>query len=344
MKIQTHHGSLAEHNWLKFFLAPVLRETYLFRYINYIDSYDICRTMTKIESWFKAFRLRTLPLSFSSVILGSMLALYRDAFQFPILIGALTTTLFLQILSNLANDYGDFKNGIDNDKRLGPQRSVQSGIIKPHQMVVGMIICALLALASGLWLLYEVSKTTDIAVVLTFLFIGLLAVAAALKYTVGKNPYGYKGFGDIAVFLFFGITGVAGTYFLHTNEIAWPELLPAVSIGLLATGVLNLNNLRDIENDREQGKRTLVVIMGLKYAKRYHSFLIFGAIAAIFLYTFLRYHSNYQFLFLMAVPLLVQNVIIVSKSTNPSAFDAELKKLAVATLLFAITIGIGLNY
>lgn len=300
--------------------------------------------MTKIESWFKAFRLRTLPLSFSSVILGSMLALYRDSFQLYILIGALTTTLFLQILSNLANDYGDFKNGIDNDRRLGPQRSVQSGIIKPHQMVVGMIICAILALASGIWLLYEVSKTTDLIIVLTFLVIGLLAIAAALKYTVGKNPYGYQGLGDIAVFLFFGITGVAGTYFLHTNEIAWQELLPAVSIGLLATGVLNLNNLRDIENDREQGKRTLVVMMGLKHAKLYHTLLIFGAIAIIFLYTFLRFHTNYQFLFLVAVPMLIQNVIVVSRSTNSSAFDGELKKLAIATLIFAITIGIGLNY
>lgn len=175
-----------------------------------------------------------------------MLALYHDSFQLPILIAALTTTLFLQVLSNLANDYGDFKNGIDNENRLGPQRTVQSGEIKPHHMLVGIIICGALALASGIWLLYEAAKTTNIVIVLSFLLLGLLAIAAAVKYTVGKNPYGYRGLGDIAVFLFFGITGVAGTYFLHTNTIDWPELLPAVAIGMLATGVLNLNNLRDI--------------------------------------------------------------------------------------------------
>lgn len=273
-----------------------------------------------------------------------MLALYHDSFQLPILIAALTTTLFLQVLSNLANDYGDFKNGIDNENRLGPQRTVQSGEIKPNHMLVGIIICGALALASGIWLLYEAAKTTNIVIVLSFLLLGLLAIAAAVKYTVGKNPYGYRGLGDIAVFLFFGITGVAGTYFLHTNTIDWPELLPAVAIGMLATGVLNLNNLRDIENDRQQGKRTLAVILGVKRTKIYHTILVFGAIAIVFAYTFLRYHSNYQFLFLIAVPMLVQNVIVVSRSTNATAFDAELKKLAIATLIFAITIGIGLNY
>ena len=309
-----------------------------------MDSYDLCATMAKIESWFKAFRLRTLPLSFSSVILGSMLALYKDGFQPAILIGALTTTLFLQILSNLANDYGDHKNGIDNDNRLGPKRSVQSGEISPRQMVVGIVICSILAFASGLWLLYEVSKKADLTIVLSFLILGLLAIGAAIKYTVGKNPYGYKGLGDIAVFLFFGITGVAGTYFLHTNQMAWQELLPAVSIGLLATGVLNLNNLRDIENDRDSNKRSLVVIMGLKKAKIYHGFLILGAIASVFIYTLLEYHSNYQFLFLIAVPMLIQNMLVVFRSTSSSEFDAELKKLALATLIFAITIGIGLNY
>lgn len=300
--------------------------------------------MTKISVWFRAFRLRTLPLSFSSVILGSLLALYHDSFQIYILIGALTTTLFLQILSNLSNDYGDFKNGIDNDKRLGPKRSVQSGAIKPRQMMVGIVICAIFALVSGIWLLYEASKTINLTRLGSFLILGFIAIAAAIKYTVGKNPYGYQGFGDIAVFLFFGITGVAGTYFLHTNTIDWPELLPAISIGMLATGVLNLNNLRDIENDREQGKRTIAVILGVKKTKLYHSILVFGAIALIFVYTALRYHSVYQFLFLVSLPMLIQNVIVVSRSTRATAFDAELKKLAIATLIFAITTGIGLNY
>ena len=270
--------------------------------------------------------------------------MHKDAFQVTILIGALTTTLFLQVLSNLANDYGDFKNGIDNDKRMGPLRSVQSGEITSSQMLTGIIICAILSFISGLWLLFEVSKTTNLTVVISFLIIGLLAIGAAIKYTIGKKPYGYRGLGDIAVFFFFGIAGVAGTYFLHTNEINWLQLLPAVSIGFLATGVLNLNNLRDIENDRDSGKRSLVVLMGLEKAKIYHAFLIIGAIAVITLYTFLNFHSSYQFLFLVAVPMLLQNVIVVFRSSQPSQFDPELKKLAIATLIFAVTTGLGLNY
>lgn len=309
-----------------------------------MDSYDLCATMAKIESWFKAFRLRTLPLSFSTVILGSMLAVYKGGFQPAILIGTLTTTLFLQILSNLANDYGDYKNGIDNDNRLGPKRSVQSGEITAKQMAVAIVICAIFAFISGLWLLYEVSKKADITIVLTFLVLGLLAIGAAIKYTVGKNPYGYIGLGDIAVFLFFGIVGVSGTYFLHTNQLEWRELLPAVSIGLLATGVLNLNNMRDIENDRNSNKRSLVVIMGLPKAKLYHGLLILGAIASVLIYTFLEYHSPYQFLFLFAVPMLIQNMLVVFRSTRSSEFDGELKKLAIATLIFAITTGLGLIY
>ncbi len=273
-----------------------------------------------------------------------MLALYTDEFQLPILIGTLTTTLFLQVLSNLANDYGDFKNGIDNENRVGPMRSLQSGEITPNQMLMGMVICSLLALASGIWLLYEASKTAEIAIVIFFLIIGLLAIGAAIKYTVGKRPYGYNGLGDLAVFVFFGITGVLGTYFLHTNHLGWAELLPAISIGLLATGVLNLNNMRDIDNDRNSGKRTLVVIMGLKNAKIYHTALIIGAIVVIFAYTFFTYHSAYQFLFLISLPMLLQNVMVVIRSKRSSEFDAELKKLAIATLIFALTTGIGLNY
>lgn len=295
-------------------------------------------------SWFRAFRLRTLPLSFSSIILGSLLALWKGSFYVEILIGALMTTLFLQILSNLANDYGDFKNGLDNQNRVGPERSVQSGEISLNAMRNAIILFSILAFSSGLWLLNAASRSIDFGTLIIFLSIGVLAILAALKYTIGKKPYGYRGMGDIAVFLFFGLTGVAGTYFLHTNELSWEEFLPAISIGLLATGVLNLNNMRDEENDRNSGKRSLVVIMGQKKAKIYHSFLIFGAIASAVTFTLLHFHSIYQFLFLLAVPMLLQNLIVVFRNQKPSDLDSELKKLALATLIFAVTMGVGLNY
>jgi 1,4-dihydroxy-2-naphthoate octaprenyltransferase len=180
--------------------------------------------------------------------------------------------------------------------------------------------------------------------VLGFFTLGILAIAAAIKYTMGKHPYGYAGFGDLAVFVFFGLAGVAGTYYLHTSSFHWHGLLPAFSIGLLATGVLNLNNMRDIENDRESGKRSLVVILGIEKARIYHTLLIVLALLAAVSYTLLNFRSPYQFIYLITVPILFQNISVVWKSPHSSDLDAELKKLAFATLLFSLTMGIGLIY
>ncbi len=300
--------------------------------------------MVKIEAWVKAFRLRTLPLSLSSVILGSLLAFSEGRFSVPILAGALVTTLFLQILSNLANDYGDASHGVDNDKRVGPQRGVQSGLIKPTEMRNAILVFTVLALISGIWLLLNAADRLEFSGIFGFFILGLLAIAAAIKYTVGKSPYGYAGLGDLAVFIFFGIAGVAGTYFLHTGSLAPAELLPAVSIGLLATGVLNLNNIRDIDNDRESGKRSFAVIIGINGARIYHTFLITAAVAAAVGYSLLNFQSGYQFIFLITLPILVQNLSVVWNSSRASDLDAELKKLAFATLIFAVTMGIGLVY
>ena len=300
--------------------------------------------MNKTEAWFRAVRLRTLPLSFSSVLLGSLLALYKGAFNPWILVAALLTTLFLQVLSNLANDYGDSVNGVDDHTRVGPQRSVQSGVITAREMRYAIAICSVLAFVSGLWLLKHAAKRVDTAGLIFFLTLGLLAIAAALKYTIGKRPYGYRGFGDLAVFIFFGIAGVAGTFYLHSGSFTIGLLLPSVSIGLLAVGVLNINNLRDFAADKNAGKMTLAVALGERGARIYHIILISGALLAALAYTLLNYQTAYQFLFLITVPLLYQNVRIVLTSRQSSELDAQLKKLALATMIFALTLGLGLVY
>jgi 1,4-dihydroxy-2-naphthoate octaprenyltransferase len=300
--------------------------------------------MSNIEAWFYAFRLRTLPLSFSSVILGSLLALHKGMFNGYILTWAIITTLFLQVLSNLANDYGDAVSGVDNEHRSGPLRAVQSGAISRTAMRNAIVVCTIMALASGSWLLFIASRQMESYVILVFFILGLLAIGAAIKYTIGKNPYGYQGFGDLAVFLFFGITGVAGTYYLHTSTIDWPELLPAAALGMLATGVLNLNNMRDVESDSISGKRSLVVMMGIGKARIYHTMLISGALLSAVAYTIINYHSPYQFLFLVASPILLQNIWVVNSTSRNSDLDKELKKLAFATLIFSITMGLGLIY
>ncbi len=296
----------------------------------------------KIKPWIQAFRLRTLPLSLSSIVLGCFLAHFDGRCSSKICILAILTTLFLQILSNLANDYGDSKHGVDNADRKGPERAVQSGAVNPKTMKGVVILFMILSFISGVWLIYEGTKGLNILNVVIFLLLGMGAIAAAVKYTIGEHPYGYAGFGDLFVFLFFGITGVAGTYYLNTHSFNWQILLPASAAGLLSTAVLNLNNMRDRENDKNSGKFTLVVRMGIKKARWYHLFLLFGSVVTGLAYMLLNYHSPFQMLFLLTVPLLWINAAVVFKNTIPEELDPYLKKLAITSLLFSITFGIGL--
>lgn len=298
--------------------------------------------MPKISSWIKAFRLRTLPLSFSSVILGSFLAYYKGYFIPSVLIGALLTTLFLQILSNLANDYGDTINGVDNHQRLGPKRGLQTGDISLQQMKWAVMLFTLLSLISGIWLLVAGTRGLTLSSGFIMLLIGLVAIAAAIKYTIGKKPYGYIGLGDFFVFLFFGLVGVIGTYYLHSKQITAWEFLPAISIGLFSTGVLNLNNLRDQVNDKQSGKITMVVKLGNRKGKIYHAILIGSGMCTALAFTFINYQSPMQFIYLITFPLFIRNIIIVFRNQEPSQLNSQLKVLSLTTLFFSITFGLGL--
>ena len=293
--------------------------------------------MTKLQAWIEAVRIRTLPLALSSIILGSSFAFGENDFQWSVLLLAAATTL----LSNLANDYGDFKNGKDTENRIGPRRLVQSGVIKPREMQAGIITVVILALITGSLLIIEGTKGQNQNIILFFFILGFGSITAAIKYTVGTKPYGYRGLGDIFVFLFFGLIGVLGSYYLHTGKFnAWLTL-PACSIGLLSAGVLNLNNLRDYENDKQTNKRTLVVLMGNDKARYYHLSLIGGAVICGFIYIIFNFHSGFQLLFLVTLPLLIGNIMSVFHNTKPVELYPELKKLAISTLLFSIFFGLG---
>lgn len=295
-----------------------------------------------IHIWLQAFRLRTLPLALACIIAGSFLALASGGFSWLTLALAVLTTLFLQILSNLANDYGDAQHGVDNEKRLGPQRVMQDGLVTKGQMLCMIAIFALLAMVSGVLLIATSFSTKDLLSILIFSFLGISAVAAAIKYTVGKNPYGYAGLGDLFVFIFFGIVGVAGTFFLHTHAFEPLVLLPASSIGFLSAGVLNLNNMRDIENDARSGKRTLVVRMGGKAAARYHVFLVSMAMVFTLAYSLVHFDSLWRLLFVVTLPLFIHNAIIVIRNSGHDALNNELKRLALSTFLFSVLFGLGL--
>lgn len=298
--------------------------------------------MATPNSWIKAARLRTLPLALSGILMGAALAYFDGGFNSTVSILAIVTALFIQIFSNFANDYGDSQKGTDNQHRVGPQRTVQSGEITPEQMKFGMVILIMLSLIAGIWLIAEGTRGLDRTTFLMFLAFGIVALIAAYRYTAGSNPYGYAGLGDVAVFLFFGILPVAGTYFLNTHQLNTDIFLPAISIGLFSTGVLNLNNMRDIENDRNSGKNTVVVRIGSAKSRIYHtSLILIGWLTAI-VFVVLRFQSIYQALFILTLPLFINDLVKINQIREPRQLDPFLKKLSIATLLFTLLLGIGI--
>ena len=290
--------------------------------------------------WIEAMRPRTLPLALSGIITGSFIALAEHRYRWIVIIMSSVTAIFLQILSNLANDYGDAVKGTDNEKRVGPARTVQSGRITPQQMKNAIILFSMFSLISGLILLYFVLGN-KLLLALIFLFIGIAAIIAAVSYTIGKRAYGYKGLGDLYVFLFFGLTAVVGSWFLNTLYWRFDILLPAAALGFLSTGVLNLNNMRDMENDLASGKKSFASKLGYSKARIYHATLIFLGFLLTIIYVSMNYKSLWNFLFLLSLPLFLKDLVAIFK-TNNTLLDPFLKKLALSTLLFSVLFGVGL--
>lgn len=294
-----------------------------------------------IKAFFKAARLRTLPLSVSGIIVGSALASAAGCFNIFIFVFALITTIGFQVLSNFANDYGDGIKGTDNEHRIGPQRALQSGEISPKQMLRAIIITAIITFIVSLVLIYEAFGKQNFVYLLIFLLLGIASIAAAIKYTVGSKAYGYKGMGDLFVFLFFGLLSVLGSYFLYTKKLNFWIILPAISIGLLSVGVLNLNNLRDRESDIKSNKRTLIVKIGDEFGKYYHYYLLLSSFLMALLYVSMNFRSVYQFLFVLAYIPIALHGYTVYTTKDSKMLDPELKKLALSTFLFALLFAIG---
>lgn len=293
-----------------------------------------------IKNWIEAFRLRTLPLALASIGMGSFLAAAVEQFSWLIFSLTALTTIFLQILSNLANDYGDTQNGADSIDREGPKRAVQSGAISPKAMLNAMIIFAILSLVSGISLLYFALQSWTL--ILIFFGFGILSIIAAITYTAGSRPYGYAGLGDLSVFLFFGWLGVMGTYFLHTQSFDWLILLPATTCSCFAVAVLNINNIRDIHSDKKAGKITIPVRIGRPKAVQYHFFLLIIGVSCAIIFMYLTTDSVWAYLFILALPLLIMNAKAVATKKEALAIDPYLKQMALTTLFFVIIFGVGL--
>ena len=293
----------------------------------------------KTKAWIKAARLRTLPLALSCIAMGGFLAAVYDRFSWAVMILSLLTTIFLQVLSNLANDYGDSVSGVDSKSRQGPDRAVQSGLISLAQMKKAVILFACISLVSGLSLIL-VAFQDSWWQALVLLVIGLAAIYAAITYTAGSSPYGYIGLGDISVFLFFGLVGVMGSFFLHTGFLLTEIALPAASCGLFAVAVLNVNNIRDIESDKVAGKRSIPVRLGREKAVIYHWFLLLAGFTCTMIYVLMTFESYLQFGFILAAPLLIVNAKAVYSKKKAMELDPYLKQMALTTMLFVMFFGV----
>jgi 1,4-dihydroxy-2-naphthoate polyprenyltransferase len=297
--------------------------------------------LTRRQAWLAAMRPRTLPLAIACIGMGGFLAAARGFFRWEIVALCVLTAVFLQILSNLANDYGDAVHGADAAGRIGPVRVVQSGLITPQAMRLAIGVFALLSALSGLTLVWLAFGAEGLLLVALFVLLGALAIGAAVTYTAGSKPYGYAGLGDIAVLIFFGWVAVLGTYFLQAQSLAWTLWLPATAMGLLSVGVLNVNNIRDLASDAKAGKRTVPVRLGPRRARIYHLVLLVTAVLLAFIYTFIEYHSPWQLLFLLSLPLLIGNMRGVWQSERPDQTAPYLKQMVMTSLLFALTFGLG---
>lgn len=293
-----------------------------------------------MKKWLEAARLRTLPLALASIGMGTFLAAARGNFRWDVFLLCALTTILLQVLSNLANDYGDAVNGADGSDRVGPMRSVQSGAISKKSMLSAVVLFSILSLVSGVFLLYVAFGGFGIAF-WYFIGLGLVAILAAVFYTAGRNPYGYAGFGDLSVLLFFGFMAVMGSSYLFEKEWVVVQLLPALSVGLFSVGVLNVNNIRDIASDRKAGKMSIPVRIGREKAVRYHVFLIVLGLLSALVYALFTPQNFGHLIFLASIPLFLKNMKAVAQFKEADQLDPYLKQLAISTLAFVLLFGLG---
>lgn len=300
--------------------------------------------MASYKSWISALRPRTLFLASATALCGSSIAYSTGSFSIRVFVLTLLIATVLQLLSNMANDLGDFQHGTDTTgERVGPQRTMQSGAITITEMKRGITIAIIASLIIGALLIYIALQYMNYIYLLIFGLLGIASIVAAIKYTAGNNPYGYKGLGDIFSFLFFGLVAVIGTYFLHVGHLGWQPWLPAIGLGLLTAAVLNINNMRDLENDRKSGKTTIPVRIGLKKAKLYHAVLTFGALFCFIAYSIVYSTHWYQYLYLVIFIIFVKLLRGIYNTSENRELDPYLKYTSMGTFVLSVSFSICIN-
>lgn len=300
--------------------------------------------MASFKSWVSALRPRTLFLAVAATVCGNGIAYSTGKFSPLVCTLTILTATLLQLMSNMANDLGDFQHGTDiTGHRAGPTRTVQSGAITPKEMRTGIAVAMILSMVAGAFLIYEALQFINAAYIILFFVLGASSIWAALKYTAGNNPYGYRGLGDIFSFLFFGPVAIVGTYFLHIHTMAFQPWLPAVGIGLFTAAVLNINNMRDMENDLISGKMTLAIKLGKSGSKLYHAVLTFGGIICFALYSILYLNHLYQYLYLTVCILFIKILLEIYKTKDNKKLDPYLKQTSIATFILSLAFVICIN-
>lgn len=290
--------------------------------------------LTQTKVWIRAARVRTLPLSVSGIIVGNALCVSNKEFSWMLFVLMLITAMSFQIISNFANDYGDGVKGTDNDQRIGPERVLQAGLLSRKTLKTGILISSSIALILATVLIIFAFGKDFWVYVLIFFGLSIVSIWSAISYTVGTGAYGYRGLGDLFVLLFFGGLSVLGSYFIQLKTLHATAFLLALVIGLLSVGVLNLNNMRDLENDEAVGKRTFAVLLGTNNAKFYHVLLI-GIAILLLLKVFYFSALQYFWLPILIVFPLSFHLWVVIKNKLPKNLDPELKKVSLSTFLLS---------
>lgn len=295
--------------------------------------------MNFLKKWLIAARIESTLLSVLSIGLGSALAAFSGTLNKGVCVLATLTAVLLQIICNLANDCGDLVHGADHINTIKPSSALKSGLVSLSEVKQVMLALIVLTIVSGIWLLYQANLS--VLEYSYFILLGITAITAAVDYTLGDQPYGYRGWGDIAVFVFFGVVGVGGTFYLHTHQVSSFWLLPAVSYGSLTVAVLNLNNMRDYDTDMQVGKRTLPVRYGLAWAIGYHRCLLISTLASAIAFTLMYYQSPWQWLFMVVTPPLLRSGYTVGNATAEQ-LNTHLQGMIKTTVVFTILFSAGL--
>jgi 1,4-dihydroxy-2-naphthoate polyprenyltransferase len=292
--------------------------------------------LSPLHIWLMAARPRTLPAAVAPVLVGTALAATEGTFKWLTFLAAMIGAVFIQIGTNLSNDYSDARRGADTEDRLGPVRVTAGGLVPPRQVLVATYFAFGVAVLAGAYLIATAGWE--------LLLVGAASILAGVLYTGGPRPYGYEGLGEVFVFLFFGVVAVSGSYFAQVERVGWEALVLAVPVGLLAAAILVVNNVRDLETDRRAGKRTLAVRLGRRRARALYAAMVYGAFVCLPLPWLLGSDvlSAWLLLALAALPLAVPGVQTVRSRTDGPSLNGALARTGLLQLSFCALLSAGI--